>query len=43
MILQDYPLLKHYLQVKREQLGWNVNLKILESLESALDWEEEEG
>jgi len=29
--------------VKREQLGWNVNLKILEPLESALDWEEKRG
>ena len=28
--------------VKREQLGWNVNLKILEPPESASDWEEEE-
>jgi hypothetical protein len=28
--------------VKREQLGWNVNLKILEPPESALEWEEEE-
>ena len=28
--------------VKREQLGWNVSLKILEPLESALEWEREE-
>jgi len=28
--------------VKREQLGWNVNLKILEPPESAFDWEGEE-
>jgi len=29
--------------VKREQLGWNISLKILEPPESALDWEEKEG
>jgi hypothetical protein len=28
--------------VKREQHGWNVNLKILEPPESAFDWEGEE-
>ena len=28
--------------VKREQLGWNVNLKILEPPEGALDWKGEE-
>jgi hypothetical protein len=27
--------------VKREQLGWNVHLKILGSLEKALDWDGE--
>jgi len=29
--------------VKREQLGGNISLKILEPPESALDWEEKEG
>jgi hypothetical protein len=28
--------------VKREQLGWNVHLKILEPAERAFDWEREE-
>jgi hypothetical protein len=28
--------------VKREQLGWNVHLKILEPPEKALDWDAEE-
>src|SRR5215831_16948831 len=28
--------------VKREQLGWNVNLKILEPPERVSDWDEEE-
>jgi hypothetical protein len=28
--------------VKREQLGWSVNLKVLEPPERALDWDEEE-
>jgi hypothetical protein len=28
--------------VKREQRGWNVNLKLLEPLERALDWDGEE-
>jgi len=28
--------------VRREQLGWNVSLKILEPSERALDWDDEE-
>jgi len=29
-------------KAKTSKLGWNVNLKILEPLERALDWAEEE-